>query len=209
MTVHDTDTLEFQVEKRPVVKWFPTFCNSLCSEALSCFGLALLLLLSNLVNHNISPMKRGSLQHAANRWELAESDLKVLYVPWMCSEENDSAIWRVVGVVQQKSERHLKVISYTKWWWWWWFSSWIIGWFWSPPAKLLAVNVASGACTALMDLTLQEGHGRSWLMLDVGQEWSEVIRWYSKVHSITHLQGDQALRTYRHFAGFPFCWLAW
>lgn len=43
----------------------------------------------NLVNHDISPMKPGSLQHAANRWELAESDLKVLYVPWMCSEKTN------------------------------------------------------------------------------------------------------------------------
>ena len=201
------------------MKWFPTFCNSLCSEALRCFCLALLslLLFSNLVNHNISPMKRGSLQHAAKRWELAESDLKVLYVPWMCSEENDSAIWRVFGVVQKTCERHLKVFSYTKWWWWWWFSSWIIGWFWSPPPKLLAINVASGARTALMDLTLQEGNGRSWLMLDVGQrmkmEWNEVIRWYSRGHSITHLQGgSNTAKVSWPFCGIPLsrvCWLGW
>lgn len=77
MTVHDTDTSEFQAEKRPVT-WFPTSVF---------FVFALLMMFSNLLNHDISPMKRGSLQHAANRWELAESDLKVLYVPWMCSEK--------------------------------------------------------------------------------------------------------------------------
>lgn len=106
-------------------------------------------------------------------WKRLESALCTLDV----QRKNDSAIWRVVGVVQQKSERHLKVFSYTKWWWWWWFSSWIIGWFWSPPAKLLAINVASGARTALMDLTLQEGNGRSWLMLDVGQrmKWADTV----------------------------------